>query len=253
MTSRLVLLTGASGSVGRQLLPGLGDYRLRLLDRQAPDPDGVPEGAEVVVGELTDRDLLARAVEGVDAVVHLAGQPDPDAEWDDLEAPNVDGVAALLGAAQRAGVRRVVYASSVHAMGRYESDGKVPIDPTWAPAPCCPYGATKAFDEAIAGVFAHRRGLSTVGLRLGATETEPTQERQLPGWLGSTDLQQLVVRAIEADVVGGVYAGVSANTGGRWSLDTARDELGYHPTQDSADWADRVEDDGVGFTTCGLG
>jgi nucleoside-diphosphate-sugar epimerase len=247
MTS-LVLVTGAAGRVGGQLLPGLDRYDLRLLDRRAPDD--VLAGADVVLGELTDRDVLARAVEGVDAIVHLAGEPDPDAEWDDLQAPNVEGFVALLGAARAHGVRRVVYASSVHAMGRYESDGRTPIDPTWAPAPCCAYGASKAFDEAIAGVYAHRGGLSTVGLRLGATEVEPTTARQLPGWLGPDDLRRLVVRAIEADVAGGVYAGVSANTGGRWSLETARLELGYEPVLDSAAWVHSVQDDGVDVTTC---
>jgi nucleoside-diphosphate-sugar epimerase len=247
MTARIVLVTGAAGRVGGQLLPGLGDYDLRLLDRRPPDD---PHDAEVLIGDLSDRRLLARAVDGVDAVVHLAGEPDPDADWADLEGPNVDGFVALLGAAQEHGVRRVVYASSVHAMGRYESAGRYPIDPTWAPAPCCPYGATKAFDEAIAGVFAHRSGLSTIGLRLGATEPEPYAARQLPGWLGPADLRQLVVRALEADVRDGVYAGVSANTGGRWSLDTARAELGYEPVLDSARWAGAVQDDGVGMTTC---
>ncbi len=247
MTPGTVLLTGAAGRVAQQLLPGLADRPLRLLDRRMPDET---HGGEVLLGELTDRETLARAVDGVDVVVHLAGEPNPDADWAELEAPNVDGFVALLGAAHEHGVRRVVYASSVHAMGRYEADGRYPIDPTWAPAPCCPYGATKAFDEAIAGVFAHRHGLSTVGLRLGATEPEPFAARQLPGWLGPQDLRQLVVRALEADVRSGVYAGVSANTGGRWSLDTARAELGYQPVLDSADWADRVEDDGVGMTTC---
>ncbi|WP_298456089.1 NAD(P)-dependent oxidoreductase [uncultured Cellulomonas sp.] len=247
MTSPTVLVTGAAGRVAGQLLAGLDDVRLRLLDRRRPEE---PSGAQVLVGELTDRDLLARAVDGVDAVVHLAGEPNPDADWADLEAPNVDGFVALLGAAQEHGVRRVVYASSVHAMGRYEAEGRYPIDPTWAPAPCCPYGATKAFDEAIAGVFAHRHGVSTIGLRLGATEPEPFAARQLPGWLGPADLRQLVLRAIEADVRTGMYSAVSANSGGRWSLGTARADLGYQPVLDSADWADRVEDDGAGLTTC---
>lgn len=248
MSPRTVLLTGAAGRVARQLLPGLGAYRLRLLDRTAPGD--VPEGAEVLVGELTDRTLLARAVEGMDAVVHLAGEPDPEADWDDLEAPNVDGFARLLEAAREHGVRRVVYASSVHAMGRYEAEGRVLIDPTWAPAPCCVYGATKAFDEALAGVVAHRGGPSTVGLRLGATRPEPGAARDLPGWLGPEDLRRLVVRALEADVVAAVYPGVSANTGGRWSLTTARVELGYEPVQDSARYAEQVEDDGCPTTTC---
>ena len=242
-----MLLTGAGGSVGQQLLPGLDGYELRLLDREAPD---APPGAEVVTGELTDRDLLARAVEGVDAVVHLAGDPRPDAEWDDLEGSNVDGFVALLGAAREHGVARVVYASSVHAMGRYDAGGRVPIDATWAPAPCCPYGATKAFDEAIASVYAHRQGVSTIGLRLGATVPEPTQRSQLGGWLGPQDLRQLVTRALEAEGRGGVYPGISANTRQRWDLSTARADLGYEPVLDSEAFADRVEDDGTDATTC---
>ena len=247
MTSRRVLLTGAAGRVGQQLLPGLAGYDLRLLDREAPDGSA---DAEVLTGELTDRSLLARALDDVDTVVHLAGQPRPDAAWTDLVEPNVDGFVALLGAAREHGVRRVVYASSVHAMGRYEADGRVPIDPTWAPAPCCLYGATKAFDEAVAGVHADRGDLSTVGLRLGATVPEPTQARQLPGWLGPEDLRHLVRCAVEADVRSGVYAGVSANSRQRWDLGSARSELGYEPTQDSEEYADRVEHEGAEVTTC---
>ena len=244
-----MLLTGAAGSVGQQLLPGLDGFELRLLDRAEPASAG---DAEVVVGELTDRDLLARAVSGVDAVVHLAGDPRPDAEWDELEGPNVDGFAALLGAAREHGVRRVVYASSVHAMGRYESAGRFPIDPSWAPAPCCSYGATKAFDEAIAGVHAARGGPSTIGLRLGATVERPAQSSQLTGWLGPADLRQLVVRALATDVRSGVYPGVSANTRQRWDLTAVRRDLGYEPQLDAEVYADDVEDDGRAVTTCVL-
>jgi len=248
---RRVFLTGAAGRVGQQLLPGLAGhgYRLRLLDRTGPAQAG---DAEVVLGELTDRDLLARAVSGVDAVVHLAGDPDPDASWDELAGPNVDGFAALLGAAREHGVRRVVFASSVHAMGRHESAGRFPIDPAWAPAPCCAYGATKAFDEAIAGVHAARGGPSAVGLRLGATVERPTLASQLTGWLGPADLRTLVVAALEADVAFGVYPGVSANTRQRWDLASARRDLGWAPRLDAEEFAGDVEDDGRAVTTCVL-
>ncbi|MEW1956304.1 NAD(P)-dependent oxidoreductase [Kineococcus sp. NPDC059986] len=249
MTARL-LLTGACGRVARMLRPGLRDRPLRLLDRAAPDPADVPAGAEVLTGELTDRDLLARAVDGVDAVVHLAGDPSPTATWDELRGPNVDGFAALLGAAADHGVRRVVYASSVHAMGRYEATGRVPVDPTWAPAPCCPYGATKAFDEAVAGVFAHRWGLSTIGLRLGATVPVPTVRSQLRGWLGPDDLHDLVARALATDVISGVYPAVSGAERPHWDLRLATDELGYRPRLDARDHAAAVEDDGTDVTTC---
>lgn len=245
--ARRVVVTGASGSVAHQLLPGLDHLNLRLLDRTPPE---AASGAEVVTGDLTDRTLLARALEGVDAVVHLAGDPRPSAEWDDLEPANVDAFAALLGAAAQHGVRRVVFASSVHAMGQYEAAGQVPIDPTWAPSPCCAYGATKAFDEALARVYGSRSPVSIVGLRLGATVPAPTRASQLPGWLGPDDLRQLVRRALDADVRCGIYAGVSNNTRGRWDLGTARAELGYAPVLDSEAYADAVEDDGVALTTC---
>jgi nucleoside-diphosphate-sugar epimerase len=204
----------------------------------------------VVTGDLTDREVLAGAVQGVDAIVHLAGDPRPSAEWDELEPTNVDAFAALLGAAARQGVDRVVYASSVHAMGQYESSGQVPINPRWAPAPCCAYGATKAFDEAIARVYGDRSPVRTIGLRLGATVPVPTRRSQLSAWLGPEDLRQLVLRALDADVRVGVYAGISANTQTRWDLSTARDELGYVPVLDSEVYAEQVEDDGVDVATC---
>ncbi|NAZ76306.1 NAD-dependent epimerase/dehydratase family protein [Kineococcus sp. T13] len=245
--TRRILLTGAAGRVAHQLLPGLDEHELRLLDRSEPPPHG---DAQLLVGELTDRDLLARAVEGIDTVVHLAGDPSPSATWDELRGPNVDGFAALLGAAAEHGVRRVVYASSVHAMGRYESDGALPVQAHWAPAPCCPYGATKAFDEAVAGVFADRRGLSTIGLRLGATTPVPEQRSQLSSWLGPEDLRRLVRGAVETEVPFGVYPATSANTRGHWDLGPARADLGYEPTLDSAAHAGEVEDDGTDVTTC---
>ncbi|WP_432562239.1 NAD-dependent epimerase/dehydratase family protein [Kineococcus sp. SYSU DK003] len=243
-----LLLTGAAGRVAGQLLPGLTGRTVRLLDRTTPSGE---TGAEVLTGELTDRDLLARAVEGVDTVVHLAGDPRPDATWDDLRGPNVDGFTALLEAAADHGVRRVVYASSVHAMGRYEAEGRTPVESTWAPAPCCEYGATKAFDEAMAAAFSHRRGLSTIGLRLGATTPEPTQRSQLSGWLGPTDLRRLVVGAVETDVRCGVYPGISANTRTHWDLSRAVADLGYRPELDSEAYAATVEDDGTTIATCG--
>ena len=89
-----VLVTGAAGRVGQQLLAGLRErFDLRLMDR-VPVPEA--DGGTRVVGELTDSGLLDDAVAGVDAVVHLAGNPDPEASWQDLRDPNVEGFAVLL-------------------------------------------------------------------------------------------------------------------------------------------------------------
>jgi nucleoside-diphosphate-sugar epimerase len=226
-----ILLTGASGRVAQQLLAGPEvPWDVRLTDRT--EPPGVTAG--LLVGELTDPQLLDRALEGVDAVVHLAGNPDPAAQWRELRQPNVEGFVALLAAAERHGVRRVVFASSVHAMGAYEGSGRWPVDPTWPPAPCCAYGATKAFDEALARAYAYRTGLSLVGLRLGLCSPDPTADEARAGWLAPADLRQIVGRAVAADVGFGVHSAVSWASRARWDLRTAMSELGYDPVRDDA-------------------
>ena len=224
-----VLVTGAMGRVAGQLLPAFeGTSGLRLLDREA-GPER--QGAQWFVGELTDRAVLDRALDGVDAVVHLAGNPDPDAAWQELEEPNVEGFVELLAAAERHGVRRIVFASSVHAMGVYEGSRQWPIDPGWPPAPCCAYGATKAFDEALARAYAYRTGLSLVGLRLGLCAEEASDEEARAGWLGPPDLRSIVTGALRADVRFGVYNAVSWPSRDRWDLRSTIAELGYQPVR----------------------
>lgn len=246
MARSKVLLTGAGGSVGRQLLPGLtAAYNVRVLDRTAVD---APDVASQVVGDLSDRDVAARALDGMDAVVHLAGNPEPDSHWADLEGSNVDAFSALLAAAQSHGVRRVVFASSVHAMGGYEGSRRWPIDPSWPPSPCCAYGATKAFDEALARAYAYRSPMSLVALRLGWTTPEPVDADALAGWLGPADLIQLVTRALEADVRFGAYHGVSGSRTPRWDIANAERELGYVPALSTADFAGSGAEPGL--ATC---
>lgn len=240
MTQRTVLVTGAAGHVARLLLPGLRGYSLRLIDQVRPDPD-IATGAEVQVGSVVDRTFTARVVDEVDTVVHLAANPSPVATWDTLSAPNVDAVTVVLQAAVDAGVRRVVLASSVHAMGAYVQRERHPVDPDWPPSPCCPYGATKAFGEALGRTHSYRSGLSVVCLRFGGVQPRPMSAGGLASWLGPDDLRHLVVRSIEAeDVAFGVYHGVSANTRSEWDITNARKELGYSPTCDSETFADQV-------------
>jgi hypothetical protein len=225
---RQVLVTGAAGRVGQQLLPGLRKrFDLRLMDRvPVPDADG---GARVVMGELTDRRLLDDAVAGVDAVVHLAGNPDPDASWQDLRNPNVEGFAGLLAVSRDRGVRRVIFASSVHAMGGYDGRRRWPIDPGWPPAPCCSYGATKAFDEALARAYDYQTEMSLIGLRLGLSTPEASPAQAVAGWLRPADLQRVVLGALDTDVKFGVYHAVSWPGRRRWNIEATIDELGYQP------------------------
>jgi nucleoside-diphosphate-sugar epimerase len=228
-----VLVTGAAGRVAGQLLPGLPQYDLRLTDRTA-DAEALAD-ARLVVGELTDTDLLDRLLDGVDAIVHLAGNPDPDSSWSQLRDPNVEAFALLLDAANRHGVRRVVFASSVHAMGVYEGTGRWPIEAGWPPAPCCAYGATKAFDEALARAYAYRSPMSLVGLRLGLCAPDPSDAEAVAGWTSPADLQQIVNRALETDVAFAVHHAMSWPSRRRWNLDATMRELGYRPDRNGPD------------------
>ncbi|MGH3490881.1 MAG: NAD-dependent epimerase/dehydratase family protein [Actinopolymorphaceae bacterium] len=221
-----ILLTGAAGGVGQLLLPGLVEsYDVVLTDR-VPSPG-------MVTGDLADRGFLAAVTEGVDAIVHLAANPDAGATWDALRTPNVEVVAGILST----DVARVVLASSVHVMGAYAGHRQVPVDPDWAPSPCCAYGATKALAEALGRDRTYQTGRSVVVLRLGATSAEPGDVTALAGWLGPADLQQLVVRALDTDVTFAVCHGVSANTRSDWDV---RNPIGYEPVLDSEDYADQV-------------
>jgi nucleoside-diphosphate-sugar epimerase len=223
--------------VAAQLLPALDDaYELRLMDRTgAGDVDSDPR---LVLASLTDHDVLDQVLAGVDAVVHLAGNPDPAADWGRLRDPNVEGFAALLEAARAAGVHRVVFASSVHAMGVYEGTGRWPVDPAWPPAPCCAYGATKAFDEALARVYAYRSDVSAIGLRLGLCTPQAGPAEAIAGWLRPVDLQRIVIGALETRVLFGVYHAVSWPSRRRWDIGSATRELAYQPLRED------VEDSG---------
>src|SRR3954454_14855847 len=248
-SSRL-LVTGAAGRVAGQLLPALADRGdVRLTDRT--DEVGASSAAHLAVGELTDPGLLDELLDGVDAVIHLAGNPDPDSSWSELREPNVEAFRALLDAARRHDVQRVVFASSVHAIGVYEGLGRWPIDPAWPPAPCCAYGATKAFDEALARVYAYRSPMSLIALRLGLCTPTPSEAEAAAGWTSPADLQQIVVRALETDVTVGVYHAMSSPSRRRWNLDATMAELGFEPDRDGGHGEDVAERAGAGhLSTC---
>ncbi|MET8361837.1 NAD(P)-dependent oxidoreductase [Micromonospora sp. NPDC005171] len=240
-----VLITGAAGGVGQLLAPELAPgHQLRLTDVRLPPGGAVAD--EVVVGDLTEPGLAERLCDGVDALVHLAGNPRPGDGWDRLRGPNVDVLTAVLEAAVLAGVRRVVLASSVHAMGGYHPLARrpeaVPVRDDWLPHPCCRYGATKVFAEAAARVYADSGAMSVVCLRLGGVRPAPAHRGWLDTWLGTADLGQAVRRALSAEIGFGAYSITSANTRGMCDLGAARRELGYAPTENSETYAESVPD-----------
>ena len=132
---------------------------------------------------------------GVDCVVHLGAVPGEDT-WDKILPANVVGTWNVFEAARRQGVRRVVYASSHHAVGFYRRERD--IDQTVVPRPDGIYGVSKVFGEAVGRLFADKHGLSVACLRIGAFRDKPEDRRLLHVWLSPRDAVQLVGCCIDA-------------------------------------------------------
>ena len=235
-----VLVTGAAGLIGTWLRGGLPErgWAVRSLD-VAATPDIRP-GEEQVVADVTDLAAMIEATSGAAAVVHLAGISTEDT-WPAISHANIGGTYATLEAARRAGVQRVVLASSNHATGYTPRPAEVLL--TEADArhrPDTYYGVSKATMEALGSLYADRYGMDVVCLRIGSATPQPTTVRHLATWLSPADTVGLVDAALRTPSPGfAVVWGVSDNTRRWWDLTAAR-SLGYEPVDDAERYAAAV-------------
>jgi uronate dehydrogenase len=227
-----ILITGAAGHIGRALRAGLaGRYKvLRLADIAPQAPAG--QGEETVAVDIRDLDALEYAMMGMDCVVHLAGIPDEDS-WERIRDMNIEGCYNVFEAARRAGVKRVVFASSNHAVGFHRRDRM--IDDTVMFRPDSRYGVSKVFGEALGRLYADKHGLSVACLRIGSFRPDdtPTAPRHLNTWISHHDMVRLAQACIDHPGYHYVVVyGVSDNARNRWSNANAR-FLGYVPQDDA--------------------
>jgi nucleoside-diphosphate-sugar epimerase len=239
-----ILITGASGRIGSMLRPRLArpGRTLRLLDVVPPaPPDGSPGSGkeEVVVVSVTDLAAMTQASAGADAVIHLAGVPS-EGPWDKIMETNINGTYTVFEAARRAGVPRVIFASSNHAVG-FTPRSAFPVPDYAFPAPDTYYGLSKVTGEALGALYHHRYGLDAICLRILSCFERPATPRMLSTWLSPDDAGRLFEACLSAGRPGfRVVFGVSANTRGGWvSLDEAR-ALGYQPQDDAEAYAAEV-------------
>ncbi len=271
---KTLLITGAAGNIGRKLRESLRhEFFLKLMDR-AGEPDFQPDdhkpperlGETKVVGmDLSQwNPRLIEYLKGVEALVHLAADPNEKASWGDLVAPNLDALNNLFMAATLAHVPRVVYFSSNHAMGTYkrrknqqgrsgrwlttdlppmpgthvrdkDNTGKVvQVDST-------PYGSMKLFGERLGLTYAQSVQGVFVAIRSGWVIRGENRPQDIPAdanewykhqWLSTPDLCQLVRLAIETPKDPGTFIvvnGMSDNEGMVWDIEHARATLGYKP------------------------
>ena len=232
-----LLITGAAGRIGSAFYAELGDrYWVRLADRKT-DELRPRDGHEALALDVADLDQCRAACERIDVVLHLAADPSPEADfYGSLLANNIQGTFNVFRAAADAGVRRVVFASSIHAVAGHPTDRPIPVESLARPVTI--YGASKCFGEAVAAVFAQTEGLSAISVRIGAYDApwiheQPTPET-LAAYVSLRDLNQLLSRAIDAapELGFAVVHGLSDNAVQRLSLDETRALLGYAPQDD---------------------
>lgn len=232
-----VLITGAAGALGKVLREKLaGAYPiLRLSDAVEMAP--AKKGEEVARCELSDAAQVDELCRGVDAIVHLGGQS-VEAPWPRVMQSNIVGLVNLYEAARKAGVKKILFATSNHAVGFYRRSQT--IDHTANARPDSRYGLSKAFGEDVSFYYAHKHGISGFCMRIGSCFPKPVNARMLWTWLSYPDFVRLVRVGLAADYTYEIVYGVSRNTRMFWDNANAY-RLGYDPKDDAEIYARDVE------------
>ncbi|HET7164813.1 MAG TPA: NAD(P)-dependent oxidoreductase [Pseudolabrys sp.] len=231
-----ILITGAAGDVGtrlRRLLKGV--YSLRVSDIRKPADLGADD--EFVAADLGDYEQTKQITAGIDGIVHLGGYS-VEGPWETIHKSNIVGCYNLFEAAYRSGVKRIVFASSNHAVGFYPRDRKIGVDVTVRPD--SRYGVSKAFGEAVGALYADKHGLRVTCIRIGNVGDKPLDKRRLSIWIKPEDLAQLIRIGIEhPDIRFEIFYGASDNEAGWWDNSNAR-RFGYRPQFRSEDFRDEA-------------
>ena len=241
-------MTGAAGRIGSYFAEHSRDkYQLRLMVRA--DDEGIdrirPFG-EVVYADLGDLPRLKEVCDGVDTVVHMAGDPDAHATWTELREANIDGVYNIFVAAKSAQCRRVIHASSIHAVSGYPPDVQVKTSEPVNPGDL--YGVSKCFGEALARYMALQEGLSAITLRIGAFQPlEAAHDEKalsmVDAFVSHRDLTQLIQRCVDVENVQfAILHGLSDNRFKRLDISDARELVGYDPQDDATEVIPKLRD-----------
>ena len=230
--SRPVLLTGASGALGRIIAQDLAadGWDMRLTDI-APFPGAVPPGARFTQADLEDGVTLLRLAEGCGTILHFGGVS-VDRPFEEVIGPNLRGLYHIYEAARRERAR-VVFASSNHSIGFHERTTVLDADCMFRPDSF--YGLSKAYGELMGRLYWDKHGVENVNVRIGSSFPEPVDARMLATWLSAADLVQMMRRCTLAAAVGhAVVWGASANSRMTWWRGDHRGRIGWEPA-DSAD------------------
>ena len=232
-----IVLTGAIGRLGSYLREPLTKLADEVVSSDILDgPASLYAGESYVKADLSNLDEMVALLEGADMVVHFGAIGD-EAEWDAILQSNIVGAYNVWEAAHRNGVKRVVYASSVHAVGMHKSTDVIGLDAPHKPDTY--YGLAKCFCEDLASLFWDKRGIESVCMRIFSAASV-TNSRSLGTWLSYDDLIHLVEQSITTPVVEFTKVwGISNND--RMVVDNSgAAHLGYKPKDNAEVYAKEI-------------
>lgn len=232
-----IILTGAAGRLGSYLREPLSKMCEELVSSDIADNvSNLAANETYVKADITDLESMVLLLKGADMVVHFGAIGD-EAPMEVLWGPNFYGAYTVWEAAYRNKLRRVVYASSIHAVGMHKKTDFIGIDAPHKPDTF--YGLAKCFAEDLASLYWDKRGLESVCMRILSC-AQPTNSRAIGSWLSYDDLIQLVERAITTPITGfSVVYGVSNND--RAPVSNAKAQhLGYHPKDNAEKFAKEI-------------
>ena len=232
---KTVLITGAAGDVGSYLRREVaGKYRLRLSDKRTLKKDKGETFMRADISKMTD---ALRITRGVDAIVHLGGYS-VEGPWESIHKANIVGCYNIFEAARRNKVKRILFATSNHAVGFYRRDQT--IDHRVYIKPDGRYGVSKVFGEALGSLYADKYGLQVFLMRIGNVNPAPLDKRRLSIWISPRDIAQLVSIGIDhPDIRFEIVYGVSGNTRS-WYDNSNATRLGYRPQDNAEDFANEI-------------
>lgn len=204
-----VLITGASGDIGSRLRVLLKPVYPELVLSDLRKPADLNSDETFVAANLSDAAAVDALCQGIDGIVHLGGKS-IEGTWDEILHSNIIGAYNLFEGARKAGVKRIVFASSNHAVGFHPRSRT--IGPDVVPKPDSRYGASKLFGEGIGALYAYKHGIGVTSLRIGNVADKPVDVRRLAIWLSPEDLVRLIRIGLERPgIVYEVLYGISDN------------------------------------------
>lgn len=232
-----VLITGAAGDIGSRLRRLLRPVYRQLVSSDRIRPADLQADETFIDADLTDASAVEALCRGIDGIVHLGGKS-IEGTWDEILQSNIVGAYNLFEGARKAGVKRIVFASSNHAVGFYPRATTIP--PDVVPRPDSRYGLSKVFGEGLGALYAYKHGIGVTSLRIGNVADAPIDARRLAIWLSPEDLVRLIRIGLERPgLVYEVLYGVSDNARS-WYDNSRAFELGYAPESRGEDYAERV-------------